>query len=114
MKLMARTSEILNIRATSAATAEANAARLPTPPLVKHRAYSGPMLGTSFTYRPEKSTGSKRPIAGPMAELVAGVGVGVGGVGVGVGVGVGGHVGVGPIVGPMVRLTCLRSILPFV
>ena len=125
MKLMARTSEILNMRATSAATAEASAARLATLPLVKRRVYSGPMLGTSFTFRPGKSTGSKHPITGPMAWLVVGAGVGVGpmvgtGVGVGpivgpmVGTGVGGGVGVGPSVGPMARLTCLRSIFPFV
>ena len=125
MKLMARTSEILNMRATSAATAEASAARVATPLLIKPRPYSGPMLGTSFTFRPGKSTGSKHPITGPMAELVAGAGVGVGptvgpmvgagvGAGVGVGVGVGGGVGVGPSVGPMARPTCLRSIFPFV
>jgi hypothetical protein len=111
MKLMARTSEILNIRATSAATVEASAARLATPPLVKRRVYSGPMLGTSFTYRPAKSTAPQRPIADPMPRLVMGAGVGVG---PNVGPMVGAGEGVGPNVGPMARLTCLRSIFPFV
>ena len=73
MKPMAFTSEILSMWATSVATAEASAAKLSIPPLVKRRMCVGLTPGTSLTYRPGEFTGLED------SARVLGVGLGVGG-----------------------------------